>query len=154
MIELKEFYTMDEVVDYLSEHGVKQERHGVPFGQCTEASLATVLGVSLVNIPDMCLYGEHSWDPILDYLLQRGACLKSLRCNSGVSFALANEYIYDTRDCNTLHLIGGVTKNGVRHMEVGWRGIPVWNPGRSHCAVYDWIGFILPGEASYQLEVG
>lgn len=142
--------------------GVTQRRTGAPRGQCTEASVATVLGVALEDVPDLwVLSGRPEGGVEVDRsagVLALWAWLKA----QGVLWAWGD---FSERPCpldwrcfgelfadlpwEGLHLLGGPNPDGVPHMVVAQGGRVVWdpNPSRRGIVACDGAGFLLPLES-------
>lgn len=139
--------------------GVTQRRTGASRGQCTEAAIATLLGVELDDVPDLwvlsgCPEGgvdvdrSRELEALYAWIKSWGLILAwgefppmDLPMDPGV-FGSSGEVL----PWDEPHLLGGDNPDGLPHMVVGQAGRVVWdpNPSRRGIVSVDAAGFLLP----------
>lgn len=145
---------------------VFQTRFGAPTGQCTEASIASILECELHEVPD--LYDperpdsrERTWPILLQWLVDRGVCwvggplgahrmlplvlpeeLPHEQHNEGLQFARRELTVAWRR----WHLLLGTNSAGVGHACVGWGGRLIHdpNPSRAGLVTVDEVAALVP----------
>jgi hypothetical protein len=136
---------------------VTQTRNGCPSGNCTEASIASLLGIGLDEVPD--LYDPAAppdrwttFPALCDWLRARG--LMWVRVMSppvgepGPALWWAPEWL-PAWVISEYHLIGGESVRGIGHMVVGRHGEIVWDPhpARAGLSTIEDMTFLVPLEA-------
>jgi hypothetical protein len=147
-------------------HFVGQVRTGFGRGQCTEASIASLLGVNLNEVPDLWagpdagptadeqqpfenrvrlwewLKSEHQVMLLGVKLLQSWTDLTAAYIHACKLFP----FNVGREPWARYHLIIGHNPDGVWHQICGKRGIPVWDPNPSHRGLINvqWFEWLVP----------
>lgn len=138
---------------------VDQVRTGNPQGQCTEAAVASLLEVSLGDVPDLW-EGQSAdeerpprrWVELLGLILSHGC--QFVRYH--VSRTPLNDFDLDALDLHRearfvargFHLLGGKNPDGFDHMVVAKDGVVVHdpNPSRNSIVVVEEVVVFIPLE--------
>lgn len=99
---------------------VMQTRFGDPDGNCFEAAIASVLEVSLDDVPVLASYRNDSatfWEVLFDWLRDEHELCLVLALAKG---SWIPEGVY--------HLISGLSPRGIKHTVVGQGGVMVHDP--------------------------
>jgi hypothetical protein len=141
---------------------VTQTRFGFPSGNCTEAALASVLGVPLEAVPSLWCGRLDVATPEEAQPADRYAALMAwLRREHGVRWEVwtlpapvplpVPRSAYDAgeglgRWWDAPHFLSGPNPDGVRHMTVGLRGVVEWdpNPRRRGILSAEDVGALVP----------
>lgn len=138
---------------------VDQIRIGVPAGQCTEASIASLLEVPLAEVPDLYdpadLSRAGTFRALLRWLTERGLVWMGgplARPIPAAELALPRDLprvayeLTEGGDWTQWHLLLGVNPDGIGHCCVGWGGRLVHdpNPSRAGLVTVDEVAVLLP----------
>lgn len=136
--------------------GVTQSRTGRPAGNCTEASIASILGVPLEAVPDLYdpeedpespTWRQARWKVLHDWLLtEHGLKYVQVRLPPAQALPIIARGIGEEALRNTYHLLMGKNPDGLGHAVVGLNGEMVWdpNPRRRGIVDADEVVFLLP----------
>jgi hypothetical protein len=127
--------------------GVTQTREGFPRGDCVRASYATLLGISLEEVPPLdpgaaMTFGVEQGDLERAWLASIGYDLVE------IAVAPDDELPEEVLGCvpDVAHLMSGISPRGFGHRCVGVGGRLVWDPHPSReglLTVYS-IGMLVP----------
>jgi len=136
---------------------VTQDRTAYPSGQCTEATIASILNVGLEEVPDLWTgdprhpysRSPERWMALHDWLKGKGLIIVALHWTPR-SLPLTVPYMepeFDARDIGSLidyskphGLSGQNPADGVSHFCVGVEGQIVWDPHPKRLGLYDCDG--------------
>ena len=143
---------------------VTQVRTGYGKGQCTEAAIASLIGCTLEDVPDLWTGApdgstEEEHQPyenrvrLWNWLKrEHGVMLCAVRLlentEAQAAYDRALQLFVEPKDAvwAEYHYLVGPNPDGVNHVIVARRGVPVWdpNPSRRGITAVRWVEWLVP----------
>tara|TARA_R110000751_G_scaffold170676_1_gene277287 strand:- start:4203 stop:4688 length:486 start_codon:yes stop_codon:yes gene_type:complete len=140
---------------------VTQDRTEAGSGNCTEATIASILRVPLVSVPDLWTgsfeepRSDERWLALHAWLKKQGKKIAYIEYKNTYPRLIYPEVYGELQDVVRVdrpHGVAGISPNGVPHYCVGLNGKVVWdpNPSRKGLAQYNGLLFIIDNDKLYE----